>query len=74
MDKGAVQDFYRNEAVRESVKEYIELVIKEETIQKAFKREDTSHIADAKELIERAFKKMANDFSTKPKQINNNPR
>lgn len=63
MDKRAVQDFYLNKAMREAVRDYIFADIQEQAVEMVFKREDVSHIADAAELIDQAFKKMDTEFN-----------
>lgn len=62
MDKRAVQDFYTNQVLRDAVRSYIEECFRVEAVDMVFKREDVSHIADAKDLLDRAFSQMEVDF------------
>lgn len=62
IDKRAVQDFYTNQPLREAVRSYIEECFRQEAVDKVFKREDVSHIADAKELLDTAFTQMEAEF------------
>lgn len=62
MDNRAVQDFYRNKAMREAVQEYILTVLRKEAIDMVFERQDVFYIADAKDLLDKAFKQMEAEF------------
>lgn len=67
IDTRAVQDFYTNQALRDAVRAYIEECFKVEAVEMVFRREDVSHIADARDLLDRAFNQMEVDFKvTKP--------
>lgn len=68
----AVKDFYTNVAMREAVRNYIMDCIEKEAIEMVFDRKDVSHVADAKELLSKAFERMEADFGAKPKTINLN--
>lgn len=68
MDNNAVQDFYRNKVMREAVQEYILTVLRKEAIDMVFERQDVSYIADAKDLLDKAFKQMELEF--KPVKTN----
>lgn len=65
----AIQDFYRNKVLREEVKQYIDTYIQQETIAMVFERKDVSHIADAKDLIDKVFSQMEVDYGI-PKKNN----
>jgi hypothetical protein len=43
-------------------------ILREETQRKVFARQDVSGIADAKEILDKAFQTMANEFEPKKKQ------
>lgn len=62
IDKRAVQDFYTNQVLRDSVRAYIEESFRVEAVDRVFKREDVSHIADAKGLLDVAFANMELEF------------
>lgn len=51
----SLKDFYLNEAMRNDVKTYLIDFLKVQAIEKTFKREDTSAVAEAKEILDKAF-------------------
>ena len=51
----ALKDFYLNEIMRNDVKTYLIDFLKVRAIEKAFAKEDVSGIADANEVINKAF-------------------
>lgn len=51
----ALKDFYLNEIMRNDVKTYLIDFLKVQAIEKAFAKEDVSGIADANEVINKAF-------------------
>jgi hypothetical protein len=65
-----IQDFYRNKVMRDAVRQYIDDCFVKEAVEKMFNREDVTHIADAKELLDKAFSSMEVDFGAK-KETNN---
>lgn len=69
----AVKDFYTNVVMRNAVKDYLIACFEKEAVELVFKREDVSHIADAKELLDKAFEQMAAEFGAKPPVNNSNP-
>jgi hypothetical protein len=68
----AVADFYRNKVMREEVKAYIDAYIADEAVRMVFDRKDVSHLADAKELVDKVFDQMSLDFEVKVKKDNLN--
>ena len=50
-----LKDFYLNEVMRNDVKTYLMNFLKLEAAEKAFRRESTEHIADAKDALDKAF-------------------
>lgn len=62
-----VNQFY-NSPMRDDVRSFIMDVLKEETQKKVFSRLDVSGIADAKEILDKAFQLMAAEFEPKKKQ------
>lgn len=62
-----VNQFY-NSPMRDDVRAFIMDVLKEETQKKVFARLDVSGIADAKEILDKAFQLMAVEFEPKKKQ------
>lgn len=60
-----LQDFYMNEVLRGEVKTYLLDYLKVQAVEKTFNRENTEHIADAKEVIEKAFDNLELLFAPK---------
>lgn len=71
-----LKDFFLNESMREDVKTYLIDFLKEQAIEKAFNREDTSSVAEAKEVIDKAFSNLDILFATKKegKEVKNEAR
>lgn len=63
--------FNSDEATKEALKDFIIQVINEEGVRKMYLREDVSHIADAKELIDTTFNRLEEMFT--PKQYAEQP-
>lgn len=63
----SLQEFYNDKETRDNVKAFQIEFLGKIAIKKAFEREDTSSIAEAKELIEKSFEEMEIMFSPKPK-------
>lgn len=61
----SLQEFYQDKHTRENVHSYLIDFLKEEAIRKVFDKEDVSAVAEAKEMIDRAFENM--DIIFKPK-------
>ena len=53
-----LQDFYMNEVLRGEVRTYLIDFLKVQAIEKTFNRESTAHIAEAKEVLEKAFSNL----------------
>lgn len=53
-----LKEFYTNESMRNDVKNYLIDFLKIQAIDKTFKKEDTTAIAEAKEIIDRAFEEL----------------
>lgn len=72
----ALKDFYLNEVMRDDVKAYLIDYLKMQAIEKSFKREDTSAIAEAKEILDNAFDNLEIMFApqSEPKEIKNEAR
>jgi len=67
-----VSDFYKNKGMREEVKQYVDDIFMKEVITRTFERKDTAHLADAKEIWDKAFDQMEADFSPPKEPINYN--
>lgn len=65
-----VQDFYRHKGMREEVKQYVDDYFTQEAVRMVFERKEVKHLADAKELWDKAFEQMAVDFEVK-KEVKN---
>lgn len=61
----SLKDFYLNEVMREDVKTYLIDFLKVQAIEKSFNREDTSAVAEAKEVLDKAFENLDILFATK---------
>ena len=59
----SLKDFYLNEVMRNDVKTYLIDFLKVQAIEKAFAKEDVSGIADANEVILKAFDNLDILFS-----------
>ncbi len=56
---------------KEAFKEFLIAFINQEALEKMYKREDVSHIADAKDLVDRAFEQLAIDYAIPDKEREN---
>lgn len=61
----ALKDFYLNETMRNDVRSYLIDFLKIQAIEKAFNKEGTDHIAEAKEVLDKAFENLDILFSPK---------
>lgn len=65
-----IKEFALNKVLREAVRSYMQGVFNQEIITRVHNREDVSHIADAEELVDKAFEQMSIDYEPK-KEIKN---
>lgn len=72
----SLKDFYLNQVMREEFKTYLIDFLKTQAIEKTFNREPTEYIAEAKEVIEKAFDNLDILFASKSegKEIKNEAR
>ncbi len=72
----SLKDFYLNEIMRNDVHAYLMDCLKVQAIEKAFNREDTSSVAEAKEIIDKAFNELEILFASKSegKELKNEAR
>ena len=72
----SLKDFYLNEVMRNDVKTYLIDFLKVQAIEKTFANEDVSGIADAKEVLDKAFDNLDILFATKSdsKEVKNEAR
>jgi hypothetical protein len=61
----ALSEFYKDTATRDNVKNYLIEFFKEEGVRRLMAREDAVAVADAVELVEKAFENMDTLFSSK---------
>ena len=61
----SLKDFFLNETMRNDVHSYLLDCLKAQAIEKAFNREDTSSVAEAKEMIVKAFNELEILFTSK---------
>jgi len=72
----SLKDFYLNENMRNEVQTYLIDFLKVQAIEKTFNREPTLDIAEAKEVIDKAFSNLEILFASKSevKEITNEAR
>lgn len=63
-------EFYNDKDTKNNVHEYLVMFLKEEATRKVFAKEDVSAVAEAKEMIDKAFEHMDVMFS---KKVDNKP-
>jgi hypothetical protein len=61
----SLKDFFLNEVMRNDVKTYLIDFLKEQAIEKTFNKENTEHIAEAKEVLDKAFENLEVLFAPK---------
>ena len=61
----ALKDFYLNEVMRNDVHTYLLDFLKVQAIERAFAKEDTSAVAEAKEVLDKAFSELDILFASK---------
>ena len=66
MDK-QLRQFYNDEHTRLAVQAFLVEVLAQEAIQRVMERKDVSHLADANDIIEKAFIKLKETFGEEPK-------
>ena len=64
----ALKDFYLNEVMRNDVKEYLNDFLKDEAVRMLMNREEPYAVADAKEVLDKAFQNLEVLFSPKVKE------
>jgi len=64
----SLQEFYRDSGTSENVYNYLIEFLEKEGLKKMFDKEDVSAIAEAKEIIDNAWKNMEIMFDKKPKK------
>ena len=65
--RALLKRFYENENEREAVKAFLIECLEELAIERVMKKENTDAIADAKEIIERSFTRLKEEFEETPK-------
>jgi len=68
-----LKSFYEDVHTREEVRAYLVEFLKEEGIRKIFDKEETASVAEAKEIIDKAFDNLETMFGNKPKSKTINP-
>lgn len=63
----SLQEFYKDKETRENVHEYLIQFLREEGVRKIFDKQDVNAVAEAKEIIDKAFENMSLLFSPKVK-------
>lgn len=59
-------EFYNDKDTKENVKNYLIEYLRGEAVRKVFDKEDVSAVAEAKDIIDKAFENMDNMFAKKP--------
>lgn len=68
-----LQQFYLDEGVREAVKSFLILCLKDEAVELTFNGQETRHIKQANDIIEKAFNKLEQQYGKKEKKQKENP-
>lgn len=63
-----LEEFYRNEAMREDVHTFLLKYLEQRAVEKVFDRQDTSAIAEAREMIDGAFVLLGEAFAPNVKK------
>lgn len=63
-----LKEFYSNEEMRKEVQEYLVSFLRDKAVEKVFNREDTSSVAEAKEMIDNAFENLSVVFQKPSKK------
>lgn len=63
----SLQEFWNDKDTKNNVQEYLINYLKEEAVRKLFDKEDVSAVAEAKEMIDKAFTNMDSMFESKAK-------
>lgn len=59
--------FYRDETMRDAVKDFMVAQLEQMAIDRTFNKEDITGIAEAKELVDKTFSKLKELYSPEPK-------
>lgn len=63
----ALQSFNADTRTKEELLDFIHEFIARKALERMYRKEDVSHIADAKDLIDGAFEELSNIYEPKPK-------
>ena len=75
MPNNLLGQFYNDEHTREAVKDFLVSNLEDMAIERVFSKKDISGIADAKDVIEKAFIKLSEIYSPVEKtKVENNAR
>ena len=71
-----LKDFYLDKSIRSEVQDYLINFLKEEALRKLFDKEDVSAVAEAKEMIDKAFENLDVMFMSRAdaKEVKNEAR
>lgn len=64
-----IRRFNDDKATKEALQEYLKAFIAETAVTMMYERKDTSHIADAHDLINKAFDQINIDYGVQQKPI-----
>lgn len=63
----SLKEFWLDKDMKNNVQEYLIEYLKQEAVRKIFEKEDVSSVAEAKEMIDKAFDNMDLLFATQTK-------
>ncbi len=61
--------FYRDETMRNTVKEFMVAQLEQMAIDRTFNKEDITGIAEARELVDKTFSKLKDLYEPNPKVV-----
>lgn len=70
-----LKNFHRDEHTREAVKTFIFATLDKYALEKVYEKEETRHLADAKEVINKVFRELYESYEEKKeKEVLNSAR
>jgi hypothetical protein len=65
MERKLLQRFYNDEPTRKVLYNYLIEIYSKVAVERAFNRQPVEHLADAKEVLDRAYSELAKEFGTR---------
>lgn len=69
-----LKEFYEDKQLLKAVKDYMDSFLRQEAVERVFNREQTMYLADAQEVIDKAFDNLDQMYSSEPKAVPPSPR